>query len=312
VTVFRITRQVLTPCFALTLALVFFLQTPALAETPRVVVSIKSLHSIVSKLMVGVGEPELLIKSMASPHDARLRPSQVRALGKADLIVWIGGPMEAFMLAVMENRKSSKGVIEVLKLPELTRHPARVSGVRHEEPDDHDHGDVDPHVWLSTNNAIVIATSVARELSRLDPDHAAIYDNNLIRSLNNLARLAEEIKDTLRPYVEQRFVAIHDAFQYFERQFGLQSLGALSPTAGTSPGARRIHDLRNLIKQENIRCITSDPFEASAYLQTLVDGSGARIAALDPDGMAFPAGPDQYAKMMKHNASALASCLGLR
>ena len=304
--------------------LVLSLTTPgvARAETPNVVVSLKSLHSLVSAIMSGVGTPLLLLDRPVSPHAARLRPSQARAIARADLVVWIGGPMETFMRPSMANRKQADGAVTVLALPDLQKHAPRAGGVWEEHEQDHDHGHghghdgkegtVDPHVWLSTTNAAVIADGVMSALIRIDPSQAATYQANRKALQFRLDALTTELGQLLGPVANNRYVALHDAFQYFEKQFGLSPLGALSPTAGTSPGARRISDLRAQMSQHKVRCVASDPFAASAYIKTLQDGTDARVVALHPDGMNLAQGPDQFAAMMRQNASALASCLAVR
>src|SRR5690606_846052 len=72
-------------------------QAAASSPPPRVVVSVKPLHSLVSGIMQGAGEPYLLVRGAASPHAFALRPSDARAVADAQLIVWAGPMMETFL-----------------------------------------------------------------------------------------------------------------------------------------------------------------------------------------------------------------------
>ena len=74
---------------ALTMTLMTYVAAPASAA-PKVVTSIKPLHSLVSGVMKGVGEPYLLIKGVASPHTFSLKPSDARELERARVIFWVG------------------------------------------------------------------------------------------------------------------------------------------------------------------------------------------------------------------------------
>ena len=65
----------------------------ALTEAPKVVVDIAPVHSLVSMVMKGVGEPTLIIPANASPHDYALRPSAAKALQNADIIFWMGSSL---------------------------------------------------------------------------------------------------------------------------------------------------------------------------------------------------------------------------
>lgn len=71
----------------------------AMAEI-NVVASFAPVHSLVSGVMAGVGEPALLVPGGASPHDHALKPSQAADLQKADVVFWVGHELEAFL----ENR----------------------------------------------------------------------------------------------------------------------------------------------------------------------------------------------------------------
>jgi zinc transport system substrate-binding protein len=302
-------------CICLIAVLAGFFVTPAVSKELRVVTSLKPLHSLVSAIMAGTGKPEFLLKALVSPHDARLRPSQARAIARADLIVWIGGQMESSLAPTIKNLGADRAVITVLNLPDLNKLPARASGVwdqgSHGHSQGHDNYDTDPHAWLTTGNAAVIAKAVAVELARLNPSQAMTYETNLESLRSNLDILTKDLKALLLPVHKIRYVALHDAFQYFEHQFGLSPVGALSPTSGTTPGAKRIHELRAQILRHNVRCIASDPFSATAYIKTL-GASNSQIVLMDPEGLDIPAGPDHYSKMMRQNASTLASCLSMR
>ena len=101
--------------------------TPVLAEAPRVVVSIKPLHALVSEVMSGVGEPMLLFSNSASPHDTRLRPSRVRALSRAQLVVWVGPALERSLASTLVNINSAnRHGLAALDLPELKKLAARL------------------------------------------------------------------------------------------------------------------------------------------------------------------------------------------
>src|SRR5262245_60479644 len=78
-------------------ALVLALAGAAAAEPPKVVVSIKPLHSLVAAVMDGVGQPQLLVKTSADPHSYTLKPSEAQALSGAQLVIWAGPGVETFL-----------------------------------------------------------------------------------------------------------------------------------------------------------------------------------------------------------------------
>ncbi|MDN2664848.1 zinc ABC transporter substrate-binding protein [Psychromonas sp. 14N.309.X.WAT.B.A12] len=117
------------------------LQTLMADETPKVVVSIKPLHSLVSAVMEGVATPTLLVKK-GSPHAYSLRPSEARALANADLVVWIGHEMESFLEKPLETVADNAMQLELAEVLESSLLKTR-DGAEWDEHEHHDeHGDV--------------------------------------------------------------------------------------------------------------------------------------------------------------------------
>ena len=111
------------------LILAFGLSDASAAEAPRVVVSIKPLHSLVAGVMEGVGEPLLLMEGASSPHGYSLRPSQARAIHGADLVVWIGEGLMATLKRPIAARDGRS--LEVAELDGITALPLRLEGLHH-------------------------------------------------------------------------------------------------------------------------------------------------------------------------------------
>jgi zinc transport system substrate-binding protein len=124
---------------------------------PKVVVSIKPLHSLVAGVMENVGEPELLLNGTVSPHDYNLKPSQAQGLQDADLVIWVGEGLETFLIKPIGNLNSASKALEVTEIEGLTLHKFREIGehndhAKHDDHDDHDdhedhakHDDHDDH-----------------------------------------------------------------------------------------------------------------------------------------------------------------------
>ena len=295
---------------------------PAHADAPRVVASINPLHSLVAGVMKGVGEPRLLIRGFASPHDYALRPSDARALANADAIFWIGEPVEHFLISALETTKAR--VVELLEAPDVRVLPAREGGVwktlgggrdddDHDDDHDHDHGHghghEDGHIWLDPRNAITIAETAARVLSEADPGNAARYRENARDLAVRLAALENELAATLSIAGQAPYVVFHDAYQYFEARFGLNAIGAIAVHTGRAPGAGRLRELRREIVDSGARCVFREPQFEPGLVRTIIEGTGAAADVLDPLGADIPPGDDAYFTLMRRLAGSLASCL---
>ncbi|GAA0591009.1 zinc ABC transporter substrate-binding protein [Caenispirillum bisanense] len=127
-----------------TAALAAALSAPAaaLAEAPRVVTTIKPVHSLTAAVMAGVGEPQMLLPPGASPHDYALKPSDARAIDQAQVVFWIGAPLEGFFVKPVQSLGGKARVVALASAPDLLLLPTRTGGAwdEHDHDHDHDHG----------------------------------------------------------------------------------------------------------------------------------------------------------------------------
>ncbi len=106
------------------------------------------------------------------------------------------------------------------------------------------------------------------------------------------------------------YLVFHDAYQYFERHYGLSPVGAVSTGPERPPGARRVYEVRRRIAERDIRCVFTEPQFRPALVRTVVEGTPARIAVLDPLGADIEAGPEAWFILMRRLGESLLSCLG--
>ena len=95
--------------------ILIWLATPALASPPRVVTDIAPVHSLVARVMEGVGTPSLIVQPGASPHEYSLRPSEAQALQDADLVFWIGEDLTPWMADAVETLAPDAAVTALLE-----------------------------------------------------------------------------------------------------------------------------------------------------------------------------------------------------
>ncbi len=279
---------------------------PAQADEDLAVsVSIPPIHSLVAGVMVGVAEPGLLAEAGASPHGFALRPSQMAAIGVAALIVRVGEALDGFLDRAIAARSDDMRVLTLTALPEITlRRWAAADSANH----GHDDSPFDPHIWLDPANARVIVAAVADELARLDPSNDALYNANATALDAQLATLDDELRTLLAPLAERPFVAFHDAYGYFQEAYGLKGAIAVTRDPERKPGARRISELRETIETLGIACVFAEPQYPDALVETLIEGTGARLARLDPLGVGIAPGPEAYFLLMRAMAGAIAAC----
>lgn len=284
---------------------------PTLA-TPKVVASILPLHSLVSGVMDGVAEPQLLIGGGASPHAYALKPSDARSLSDADLIIWIGEGLEAVLERPLHSLAGNARVLEVSTLEGMLLLPTRKGGaweVHVSEEAEHGHGEMDTHLWLSPYNARRIVAAVAESLVQLDPEHAEQYQANAGSMERRIIALEQELEQQLTAVRERHYIVFHDAYHYFEEAFGLHPVGAIAISPDRRPGAQRIAEIRRTIRDSSAACVFSEPQFRSVIVEVVLEGSDARHGVLDPLGSSLPPGKEQWFGLMQGLADNLAACL---
>ena len=303
----------------------------------NVVASVKPVHSLVAAVMEGIGAPVLIVKGAASPHTYALKPSQAEQIEKADLVFWMGHSLETFLEKPLESLASKAMVVELMDSHGLKKLEMREGGgfdehdhddhdedghKEHEDHseeehdnhakeshDDHGHGKFDVHVWLDPENAKVMANEIMEALKKVDPGNAKKYERNTKNLVERLNRLVAEVSSKLISVKEKGFVVFHDAYQYFEKRFGLTAVGSITVSPEVVPGVKRIKELKTKIKELNAICVFSEPQFKPKLVSTVVEGTKAKTGVLDPLGAAIQNGPKLYFNLIRDMANSLNKCL---
>ena len=305
--------------------LVFSLISSANAEV-KVVTSIKPIHSLVSYIMDGVGKPDVIVDGYNSPHSFSLKPSHAKMLENADLVIWVGEDLEAFLEKPLQTIAKKAKNIELMDLKGIKKLEFREKNIfeehddhkekdGHKEHDDHKekdgheghgHGEHDPHVWLDPINAKVIVKEITNQLVQLDSKNNSIYKSNAKKALTDIDKLVKDIKKELNK--DLRFVVFHDAYQYFENRFDIQVLGALTVNTDVIPGAEQLSEIREVIEHEKVNCLFSEPQFNPAIIKSIAKDTKIKTGILDPLGAKLDKGKNLYFDLLKNMSSSFKGC----
>ncbi|MCY3824891.1 MAG: zinc ABC transporter substrate-binding protein [Nitrospinae bacterium] len=390
---------------ALTMALLARLAAPASAA-PKVVVSIKPLHSLVAGVMKGVGEPHLLIKGAASPHTFSLKPSDAREIERARVIFWVGELLAPSLERPLEVLPKRAEVVAMTEIKGLKLLKIREGGLWEAHDDHHDehghgkakddhhddhkhakakddhhddhkhgkakddhhdehkhakgkddhhddhkhekakddhhddhkhgkakddhhdehkhekakedhhdekagdhHGHLDAHAWLDPIYAKKWVHEITHELEEVDPANGEKYEANEKRLMARLDALHEELKSALAPLKGAPYIVFHDAYQYFEKRYGLNAIGSVTLSPEIKPGAARLVEIRKKVRDTKSICVFSEPQFQPKLVKVVMEGTGAGTGVLDPLGADIPAGEDAYFTLLRNMAKSLKGCL---
>ncbi len=279
---------------------------------PKIVTTIVPLHSLVSSVMEGVATPELLMSGQNSEHNSSFTPQQIADMEHADAVFMIGNNLEAKLGEISgTDTVGGKAFIKMNEIKGLNLHTIRQGGtweVDGDEPPPTPQS-TDPHIWLDTENAKLMVQTINAELDKADVANAKTYDVNAAKTLAGLDALEAEIKSKLSPVGHKPFIVFHDAYQYFEKRFGVGAVGSISDFAATPPSAQRLSEINTKITSSNAACVFREPQFSDAAVQTVIEGTKAKSGVLDPIGADIPPGPKAYGDLLRHIAVNLANCL---
>ena len=335
-------RKLITISTILTL-----MSTSVMADVPNVAADIAPVHSLVSRVMDGIGAPKLVVQSGASPHGYRLRPSEAKALQDADLVFWMGEELTPWLDGALKTLASKASITTLMDQEGVILHDFRESVLfeahdhsdhndekdhddhddekdhddhdddkdhdDHDDDKDHDdhddHDGHDPHAWLSPENAKLWLNIIASKLSVSDPENAATYFMNAAAGQTEIEEMITEVSATLKPVQGGKFVVFHDAYQYFENDFDFYASGAISLSDASDPSPARVAKIQKRIRDEGIQCILAEPQFKRGLVATVMEGSEATASVIDPLGADLKTGPKLYTQLIINMAKTLRNCL---
>lgn len=274
------------------LPLLTVLAFPAMAEVPNVMTDIPPVQALTAQVMGRLGTPGMFLDKGGDEHDLQLRPSQMRALSGAGLVVWVGQELTPGLADALAA--SGVKALALLDQPATRRM-------------DYTSGGVNPHAWLDPVNAKVWTGLIAEKLAALDPEHAAIYRANAVAAIQGVDVMTAQIATELAPVAGKPFLGWHDAYAYFAKALQLSYLGGLSEGDEAPPGAARVSEVAALVAKGGVACAFPEAQHDPAMIAAL--GPVKLGAALDPVGSMQDPGPEAYARLMQALAKGLTDCL---
>ena len=317
----------------------------ALKAEIKVVTSIKPIHSLVSYIMEGVGSPDLIVDGYNSPHGFSLKPSHAKMLQEADIVIYVGEGLEEFLEKPLDSLAQNAVKFELLKQSGMKKLKFRERNIfeghddhddhghgkkkkdDHDDHDDHDHdkkakkedhddhghddhghghGEFDPHIWLDPMNAKIIIKKVTNQLSKLDKDNSSTYKSNSKKALKEIDQLIKTVKSDVNK--DAKVVVFHDAYQYFEKRFDVNIIGALTVNTDVLPGAEQLAEIREVIEHEKVTCVLSEPQFNPDIVKTIANDTNVNMGVLDPLGAKLDKGKTLYFNLISNISSSLKNC----
>lgn len=284
-----------------------------------VVTSLKPVGFIAAAIADGVTKTEVLLPDGASEHDYSLRPSDVKRLQDADLVVWIGPDMEAFMAksAALAPEQKKVTIADLAAVKPLLMKGADDDDDEsdHHHQDDakgdehHHHGDYNMHLWLSPEVAGATAVAIHARLVEIMPQNKDKLNANLKTFEAQLAATDKQVAAVLSPLKGKGYFVFHDAYGYYEKHYGLTPLGHFTVNPEIQPGAQRLHEIRTQLIEQKATCVFAEPQFRPAVVEAVARGTSVRMGTLDPLGTSIKLGKESYLQFLTQLSDQYTSCL---
>ena len=175
--------------------------------------------------------------------------------------------------------------------------------------DGHAHGKFDAHIWLDPMNAKAMVHEIEEALAAADPDNAAKYEANAEAVMAKLDALTTEVSAELEPVKDKGFIVFHDAYQYFEKRFGITASGSITVSPEVMPGAERVTEIRAKVQELGAACVFAEPQFEPKLVATVTEGTQAKSGVIDPLGATLDDGPELYFNLIRGMATSVKTCL---
>jgi zinc transport system substrate-binding protein len=290
--------------------------------------------------MDGVAKPDLIVDGYASPHGFAMKPSHAKMLQNADLIFWVGEDVENFLEKPLGSIAKKAEKIELMQIKGLQvlkfrernifddhddhghdDHDKKEDHDSHAKKEDHDdhgkkedhddherhaHGEFDPHIWLDPINAKVILNEMVEHLIENDPKNEAKYKSNLDEALKDIDKLTIDVMTELSNSVSS--IVFHDAYQYFEKRFNVNILGAFTVNTDVMPGAEQLAEIREIIEHDKVACVFSEPQFNPDIIKAVAKDMDIKTGVIDPLGATLNPGKDLYFSLIKNISASFKGC----
>jgi len=322
---------------------IFFLSFKLFASVTTVIITtIQPITSLVSAVIGNTGKTISLIPTEISPHEYKLKPSDIKKLQNGNIIFYVSDHLETSITKVFENLPKNIKSINLMedagikhlairdneawerhdhrhghgdhhdhdkKAKEHDDHEDEKHAKKHDDHNNHEKED-DVHIWLSPDNAVKIIKKVNKELSLYFPENAKAYNKNTNQMIKKINELEVELKNELSGIKDKPYIVFHDAYQYFETSFDLNAVGSIALDGDIASSPKQISFIKDKIVKFKASCVFQEPQFDSKLVKIVAEGTNAQIGTLDPLGLNIKSGENFYLQLLKNMAKSLKDCLG--
>lgn len=259
------------------------LLAPSAQAKLNVVATLPDFGAIAKEIGGDKVEVTSIAKGTEDPHFVDARPSFIRVLNRADVLLEGGAELELGWLPPLVAGARNRRI-----LGDAPGHVLMSQGIRLLDvptgPVDRSMGDVhplgNPHYWLDPENGKIMAGTIAAALSKVDAANAAIYQSNLQKFTERLDAKLKEWSKAMEPLRGARVITYHKTYDYFLERFGLELITTIEPKPGIEPSATHINALIPQAREKGVKVVLIEPNRSRRTPEYLAERIGAKVLVL--------------------------------
>jgi zinc transport system substrate-binding protein len=226
-----------------------------------------------------VGKDKIQVKTIVpegtEPHDFEMKPKDMQNINSAKIFVYNGLEMEHWVEDALKSI-NNKNLIVV----EASKGVDAIKNDASETKDSKEHGEFDPHVWLSIRDAKLETKNILDALVKVDASNKDFYEKNYNEFTTKLDTLYNEYKSKFESISNKNFVTGHAAFAYLCRDFGLKQNSVEGVFAEGEPTPKKLTELVDYCKKNNIKVIFMEELASPKVSETLAKEVGAKVETI--------------------------------
>jgi zinc transport system substrate-binding protein len=304
-------RSCLIIIISITINPVFASQNTSIAS------SIRPIAMLLSAVTGDETSVNILLPGNMSPHDYRLKFSDIKLIKESELFFWIGPNLESGISKAVKTHGTTN-IIKLMDIDDLSW-PKTTTELSHSHTD-HNHGhdneyesyegvkdNRDPHIWLNPKNAVAIVATINELLAKKYPEKKEIFEKNTNNFEASLKSLNIVIRERLEEIKHKGFLVAHDGYRHFVDFYDLNQLGVVDLTDDISSSAKHKGNLNKLIDKTS--CIFTDPQHTSKAANQLAKKFDIKSRELDLLGHNVPLGKKSYIDFLSKLSETVVECL---
>lgn len=225
----------------------------------------------------------MLLKPGQESHTFDPTPQDMIMISEADIFIYTGGESDTWVEEMLKSI-DNKNLVCIRMMDYVDIYTEEIiEGMQEDEQEEEDHEEeYDEHVWTNPNNAITIIKVIQNQISRLDSEKAATYQENTTTYINEITRIDTTIKDIVSTSPNKELIfGDRFPFRYFVEAYGLKYYAAFSGCSSeTEADAKTIAFLISKVKEDQIPVIFHIELSNSNIADTISDETGAQVRLL--------------------------------